>query len=231
MFRRIREFLLRIFKREVYYVGSSDILPEPLSRMEEEEALELARFGDEIAKNKLIEHNLRLVVYIAKKFENTGVGIEDLVSIGTIGLMKAINTFNSEKKIKLATYASRCIENEILMYLRRSNRLKSEISIDEPLNQDGDGNELLLSDILGTEEDITSRRLEDEVDQKLLKASISKLNKREKDIMELRFGFITGNEKTQKEVADMLGISQSYISRLEKKIIGKMKKEILSKTG
>lgn len=179
----------------------------------------------------MVEHNLRLVVYIAKKFENTGVGIEDLVSIGTIGLMKAINTFNSEKKIKLATYASRCIENEILMYLRRSNRLKSEISIDEPLNQDGDGNELLLSDILGTEEDITSRRLEDEVDQKLLKASISKLNKREKDIMELRFGFITGNEKTQKEVADMLGISQSYISRLEKKIIGKMKKEILSKTG
>ena len=179
----------------------------------------------------MVEHNLRLVVYIAKKFENTGVGIEDLVSIGTIGLMKAINTFNMNKKIKLATYASRCIENEILMYLRRSNRIKSEISIDEPLNQDSDGNELLLSDILGTDEDITSRRLEDEVDQKLLKLSISKLNKREKNIMELRFGFITGDEKTQKEVADMLGISQSYISRLEKKIIGKMKKEILSKTG
>ena len=215
---------------KIFYVGGSDNLPAPLSSKEEEEAKKLDK-GDDDARKLLVEHNLRLVVYIAKKFENTGVGIEDLVSIGTIGLMKAINTFNSEKKIKLATYASRCIENEILMYLRRSNRLKSEISIDEPLNQDGDGNELLLSDILGTEEDITSRRLEDEVDQKLLKASISKLNKREKDIMELRFGFITGNEKTQKEVADMLGISQSYISRLEKKIIGKMKKEILSKTG
>ena len=216
---------------KIFYVGGSDNLPAPLSSKEEEEAIKKLDKGDDDARKLLVEHNLRLVVYIAKKFENTGVGIEDLVSIGTIGLMKAINTFNSEKKIKLATYASRCIENEILMYLRRSNRLKSEISIDEPLNQDGDGNELLLSDILGTEEDITSRRLEDEVDQKLLKASISKLNKREKDIMELRFGFITGNEKTQKEVADMLGISQSYISRLEKKIIGKMKKEILSKTA
>lgn len=216
---------------KIFYVGGSDNLPAPLSSKEEGEAIKKLDKGDDDARKLLVEHNLRLVVYIAKKFENTGVGIEDLVSIGTIGLMKAINTFNSEKKIKLATYASRCIENEILMYLRRSNRLKSEISIDEPLNQDGDGNELLLSDILGTEEDITSRRLEDEVDQKLLKASISKLNKREKDIMELRFGFITGNEKTQKEVADMLGISQSYISRLEKKIIGKMKKEILSKTG
>lgn len=216
---------------KIFYVGGSDNLPAPLSSKEEEEAIKKLDKGDDDARKLLVEHNLRLVVYIAKKFENTGVGTEDLVSIGTIGLMKAINTFNSEKKIKLATYASRCIENEILMYLRRSNRLKSEISIDEPLNQDGDGNELLLSDILGTEEDITSRRLEDEVDQKLLKASISKLNKREKDIMELRFGFITGNEKTQKEVADMLGISQSYISRLEKKIIGKMKKEILSKTG
>ena len=209
---------------KIFYVGGSDNLPAPLSSKEEEEAIKKLDKGDDNARKLLVEHNLRLVVYIAKKFENTGVGIEDLVSIGTIGLMKAINTFNSEKKIKLATYASRCIENEILMYLRRSNRLKSEISIDEPLNQDSDGNELLLSDILGTEEDITSRRLEDEVDQKLLKASISKLNKREKDIMELRFGFITGNEKTQKEVADMLGISQSYISRLEKKIIGKMKK-------
>ena len=183
------------------------------------------------ARQLLVEHNLRLVVYIAKKFENTGIGIEDLVSIGTIGLMKAINTFDADKNIKLATYASRCIENEILMYLRRSTKLKSEVSIDEPLNKDGDGNELLLSDILGTPEDITSQRMEDEVDQKLLKASISKLNKREKTIMELRFGFSTGDEKTQKEVADMLGISQSYISRLEKKIINKMKKDILSKTG
>ena len=212
---------------KIFYVGGSDNLPAPLSSKEEEEAIKKLDKGDDDARKLLVEHNLRLVVYIAKKFENTGVGIEDLVSIGTIGLMKAINTFNSEKKIKLATYASRCIENEILMYLRRSNRLKSEISIDEPLNQDGDGNELLLSDILGTEEDITSRRLEDEVDQKLLKASISKLNKREKDIMELRFGFITGNEKTQKEVADMLGISQSYISRLEKKIMQRLRREMV----
>ena len=166
-----------------------------------------------------------------KKFENTGTGLEDLISIGTIGLMKAINTYDTSKNIKLATYSSRCIENEILMYLRRTNKLKSEISIDEPLNQDGDGNELLLSDILGTDTDSISRGLEDEVDKKLLKVAISKLSTREKNIMELRFGFITGNEKTQKEVADMLGISQSYISRLEKKIICKMKKEILSKTG
>ena len=216
---------------KIFYVGGSENLPAPLSAEDEEKEILKLDSGDENAKKTLVEHNLRLVVYIAKKFENTGVGIEDLVSIGTIGLMKAINTFNMNKKIKLATYASRCIENEILMYLRRSNRIKSEISIDEPLNQDSDGNELLLSDILGTDEDITSRRLEDEVDQKLLKLSISKLNKREKNIMELRFGFITGDEKTQKEVADMLGISQSYISRLEKKIIGKMKKEILSKTG
>ena len=156
------------------------------------------------ARQTLVERNLRLVVYIAKKFENTGVGIEDLISIGTIGLMKAINIFDTSKNIKLATYSSRCIENEILMYLRRSNRIKGEVSIDEPLNQDGDGNELLLSDILGTDPDVTSRRIEDEVDRKLLKASIEKLNNREKNIMELRFGFISGNEKTQKEVADML---------------------------
>lgn len=215
----------------IFYVGGNDNLPAPLDSKEELDAIEKLSKGDNEARKKLVEHNLRLVVYIAKKFENTGVGIEDLTSIGTIGLMKAINTFNTEKNIKLATYASRCIENEILMYLRRSNRIKTEISIDEPLNQDGDGNELLLSDILGTDEDITSRRIEDEVDKKLLKASILKLNSREKNIMELRFGFKTGEEKTQKEVADMLGISQSYISRLEKKIINKMKKEILSKTG
>ena len=179
----------------------------------------------------LVERNLRLVVYIAKKFENTGIGIEDLISIGTIGLMKGVNTFNAGKNIKLATYASRCIENEILMYLRKNNKIKGEISIDEPLNKDCDGNELLLSDILGTDPDITSRKLEDEVDKKLLKASILKLNPREKNIMEMRFGFKTGKEKTQKEVADELGISQSYISRLEKKIIDKMKKDIMSKTG
>lgn len=216
---------------DIFYVGGNDNLPPPLEVEEEAKRIEELSKGNPEAKRILVEHNLRLVVYIAKKFENTGIGLEDLISIGTIGLMKAINTFNTDKNIKLATYASRCIENEILMYLRRSNRIKTEVSIDEPLNQDGDGNELLLSDILGTDDDITSRRIEDEVDKKLLKISISKLNSRERNIMELRFGFITGDEKTQKEVADMLGISQSYISRLEKKIINKMKKEILSKTG
>lgn len=215
----------------IYYIGGSQTLPPPLSPEEEEKLLNRLSKKDMEARQILVERNLRLVVYIAKKFENTGVGIEDLISIGTIGLMKGVNTFNTDKKIKLATYASRCIENEILMYLRRSNRIKGEISIDEPLNQDGDGNELLLSDILGTEPDVTSRRLEDEVDKTLLKASINKLSNREKNIMELRFGFISGDEKTQKEVADMLGISQSYISRLEKKIINKMKKDIMSKTG
>jgi RNA polymerase sporulation-specific sigma factor len=190
----------------IFYVGGSQTLPPPLEPEEEEKALEKLSNGDEQARQILVERNLRLVVYIAKKFENTGIGIEDLISIGTIGLMKAINTFNSNKNIKLATYASRCIENEILMFLRRTNRIKTEVSIDEPLNQDGDGNELLLSDILGTEADVTSRNLEDEVDKKLLYASIEKLNKRERNIMELRFGFGNreGEEKTQKEVADML---------------------------
>ena len=188
----------------IYYIGGSQTLPPPLTQKEEEELLSKLGKDDALIRKTLVERNLRLVVYIAKKFENTGVGIEDLISIGTIGLMKAINTFNIEKKIKLATYSSRCIENEILMYLRRSNRIKTEVSIDEPLNQDGDGNELLLSDILGTEPDVTSRRIEDEVDRKLLKASIEKLNKREKNIMELRYGFQGGDEKTQKEVADML---------------------------
>ena len=215
----------------IYYIGGSISLPPPLSPEEEEKMLKELENGKTEIRQILVERNLRLVVYIAKKFENTGVGLEDLISIGTIGLMKGVNTFNTEKKIKLATYASRCIENEILMYLRRSNRIKGEISIDEPLNKDGDGNELLLSDILGTDPDVTSRRIEDEVDRKLLKASIEKLNSRERNIMELRFGFISGDEKTQKEVADMLGISQSYISRLEKKIINKMKKDIMSKTG
>ena len=190
---------------EVFYVAGSQSLPPPLEQAEEEELVKKLELNNDLqARQTLVERNLRLVVYIAKKFENTGVGIEDLVSIGTIGLMKAINTFKSSKNIKLATYASRCIENEILMFLRRSNKLKGEISIDEPLNQDGDGNELLLSDILGTDPDITSRRIEDEVDRKLLKASIEKLSRREKNIMELRFGFNTGDEKTQKEVADML---------------------------
>lgn len=197
--------------KAVYYIGGSQILPPPLSNEEEEKVLrELETQDNENAKKTLVERNLRLVVYIAKKFESTGVGIEDLISIGTIGLMKAINTFNTGKNIKLATYASRCIENEILMYLRRSNRMRGEISIDEPLNHDGEGNELLLSDILGTEPDVTSRRIEDEVDRKLLKASIEKLNKREKNIMELRYGFQGEKEKTQKEVADML----RYITKL-----------------
>ena len=218
---------------QIFYVAGSQTLPPPLDATEEEQILKkLDTEEDECIRKILVERNLRLVVYIAKKFENTGVGIEDLISIGTIGLMKAINTFKLNKNIKLATYASRCIENEILMFLRKSNKLKSEISIDEPLNQDGDGNELLLSDILGTEEDTVSKGLEDEVDKLLLKASMEKLNTREKNIMELRFGFKNnGYEKTQKEVADMLGISQSYISRLEKKIISKMKKDIMSKTG
>ena len=188
----------------IYYIGGSNNLPPPLTPEEEETLLCELSEGKIETRQKLVERNLRLVVYIAKKFENTGVGLEDLISIGTIGLMKGVNTFNTDKKIKLATYASRCIENEILMYLRRSNRIKGEVSIDEPLNQDGDGNELLLSDILGTDADITSRRLEDEVDKQLLKSSIEKLNSRERNIMELRFGFISGNEKTQKEVADML---------------------------
>ncbi|MCI8655425.1 MAG: RNA polymerase sporulation sigma factor SigE [Clostridia bacterium] len=216
----------------IFYVAGSQTLPPPLPSEEEEELIKQLSDKDNLeARQILVERNLRLVVYIAKKFENTGIGIEDLISIGTIGLMKSVNTFNYDKRIKLATYASRCIENEILMYLRRSNKIKGEISIDEPLNKDGDGNELLLSDILGTDSDITSRDLEDEVDKTLLRAAIKKLNSREKNIMEMRFGFQTGKEKTQKEVADELGISQSYISRLEKKIIGKMRKDIMSKTG
>ena len=216
----------------IFYVAGSQTLPPPLSAEEEEEIIKkLDTEEKENARKILVERNLRLVVYIAKKFENTGIGIEDLKWIGTIGLMKSVNTFKFEKKIKLATYASRCIENEILMYLRRNNKIKTEVSIDEPLNKDSDGNELLLSDILGTDPDVIYRKLEDEVDMKLLKEAIRKLNDREKNIMEMRFGFISGKEKRQKEVADELRISQSYISRLEKKIIGKMKKEIMSKTG
>ena len=197
----------------IFYIAGSQTLPPPLPPEEEEEYIKKLSEEDNLeARQVLVERNLRLVVYIAKKFENTGIGIEDLISIGTIGLMKGVNTFNSDKKIKLATYASRCIENEILMFLRKNNRTKGEVSIDEPLNKDRDGNELLLSDILGTEPDITSRNLEDEVDKALLKSSISKLNDREKNIMEMRFGFKTGEEKTQKEVADELrNISKLYI--------------------
>ena len=215
---------------EVHYIGGPDVLPAPLEGEEEAKQLQkLINENDESARRMLIEHNLRLVVYIAKKFDNTGVGVEDLISIGTIGLIKGINTFKTDKNIKLATYASRCIENEILMYLRRNNKTKLEVSIDEPLNVDWDGNELLLSDILGTDDDVISRGLENEVEKSLLKKAIEKLNKREKSIVEMRFGLNNkdGEEMTQKEVADFLGISQSYISRLEKKIMNRLKKEIV----
>lgn len=217
---------LKILKGELYYVGGSEALPPPLKKDEEEELVEKLIHGDESIRDILIERNLRLVVYIARKFENTGIGVEDLISVGTIGLIKAVNTFNPEKKIKLATYASRCIENEILMYLRRNSKVKAEISFYEPLNIDWDGNELLLSDILGTENDIVYNLIEDEIDKELLFLALKHLNDREKEIVRLRFGLNGTREKTQKEVADMLGISQSYISRLEKKIINRLKKEI-----
>jgi RNA polymerase sporulation-specific sigma factor len=210
---------------EIYYIGGSEALPPPLTKEEEELLLQKLPKGDDTARSLLIERNLRLVVYIARKFENTGINIEDLISIGTIGLIKAVNTFNPEKKIKLATYASRCIENEILMYLRRNNKVRSEVSFDEPLNTDWDGNELLLSDVLGTEDDIITKDLEANVDRKLLFNALHQLNEREKQIMELRFGLMGGEEKTQKDVADLLGISQSYISRLEKRIIKRLRKE------
>lgn len=210
---------------EIYYIGGSEALPPPLSKDEEEHLLNKLPTGDKAVRSMLIERNLRLVVYIARKFENTGINIEDLISIGTIGLIKAVNTFNPEKKIKLATYASRCIENEILMYLRRNNKIRSEVSFDEPLNIDWDGNELLLSDVLGTEEDIITRGIEEKVDRKLLIRALYTLNAREKQIMELRFGLAGDEEKTQKDVADLLGISQSYISRLEKRIIKRLRKE------
>ena len=215
-------------KQEIHYIGGTDVLPPPLETEKENEMIMwLGTEKEERARKILIEHNLRLVVYIAKKFDNTGVGIEDLISIGTIGLIKAINTFKADKNIKLATYASRCIENEILMYLRRNSKTKMEVSIDEPLNVDWDGNELLLSDVLGTENDEIYKIIEEEIDKNLLFMALDKLSDREKQIMELRFGLTTrGNEKTQKEVASILGISQSYISRLEKKIISRLKKEM-----
>ena len=210
---------------EIYYIGGSEALPPPLTREEEEVLLVRLPSGDPAVRSMLIERNLRLVVYIARKFENTGINIEDLVSIGTIGLIKAVNTFDPEKNIKLATYASRCIENEILMYLRRNNKIRSEVSFDEPLNIDWDGNELLLSDVLGTENDTIYKNIEDQVDRKLLKKALDKLSERERIIMELRFGLAGEEEKTQKDVADLLGISQSYISRLEKRIIKRLRKE------
>ena len=215
---------------DIHYIGGAEILPPPLEVERETEVIrELGTEYEKEAKSILIEHNLRLVVYIAKKFDNTGVGVEDLISIGTIGLIKSINTFNPEKKIKLATYASRCIENEILMYLRRNNKTRMEVSIDEPLNVDWDGNELLLSDILGTEEDVIYRDLETEAERMLLQKAVEKLSEREKMIISLRFGLGTpdGREMTQKEVAAYLGISQSYISRLEKRIMKRLKRELV----
>ena len=233
------KFQFRILRREgsllfskqgdIHYIGGTEVLPPPLMAEQENRRIqELGTEDGDEARAVLIEHNLRLVVYIAKKFENTGIGVEDLISIGTIGLIKSINTYNPEKNIKLATYASRCIENEILMYLRRNNKTKLEVSIDEPLNVDWDGNELLLSDILGTDEDIIYRDIESEVERKVLKSAISKLSERERTIINLRFGLDTedGEELTQKEVAGMLGISQSYISRLEKKIMKRLKREM-----
>lgn len=234
--KKIQSIRLLWMENEVFYIGGTDVLPPPLERemesqcltalVQEEEKKQV--FTREDAKRMLIEHNLRLVVYLAKKFENTGICVEDLISIGTIGLIKGINTFDPKKKIKLATYASRCIENEILMYLRRNNKIKLEVSIDEPLNVDWDGNELLLSDILGTDEDIIYRDMENEVEIKLLREAVDNLSPREKQIICLRYGIGTkdGREMTQKEVADLLGISQSYISRLEKKIMVRLKKEI-----
>lgn len=218
-------FLLGLKAEEIYYIGGSEALPPPLTREEEEYLLQKLSSGDAAIRSMLIERNLRLVVYIARKFENTGINIEDLVSIGAIGLIKAVNTFDTEKKIKLATYASRCIENEILMYLRRNNKTRTEVSFDEPLNIDWDGNELLLSDVLGTENDTIYRNIEEQVDRKLLHKALEKLTDRERLIMELRFGLQDGEEKTQKDVADLLGISQSYISRLEKRIIKRLRKE------
>ena len=231
-FKTIPSFKTMLFQREgeVHYIGGADILPAPLDNEEENRMIQRrGTEGEKEAKSELIEHNLRLVVYIAKKFDNTSVGVEDLISIGTIGLIKAINTFNPEKNIKLATYASRCIENEILMYLRRNNKTKMEVSIDEPLNVDWDGNELLLSDILGTEEDVIYRNIETETEKSLLNMAVSRLSPREKKIVQLRYGLgrEDGEEMTQKEVADLLGISQSYISRLEKKIMKRLKKEIV----
>ncbi len=222
-------FILRIRAGKVMYIGGSDTLPPPLSREEETRLIALLGEGDEggAARTALIEHNLRLVVYIARRFENTGVGIEDLISIGTIGLIKAVGTYDSGKNIKLATYASRCIENEILMYLRKLSSRRGEVSLDEPLNTDWDGNELLLSDVLGTEEDLVAKPVEDDVDRTLLRSAVERLSPREQTIITMRFGLDGRAERTQKEVADQLGISQSYISRLEKRIIARLKKEIL----
>jgi len=224
--------LVGIGKREnIYYIGGSDVLPPPLKGQEEQDALEGLEQGNEAAKQRLIEHNLRLVVYIARRFENTGVNLEDLISIGTIGLIKGINTYRREKNIRLATYASRCIENEILMHIRKISAQRSEISLDEPINMDYDGNELLLSDILGTEEDMILRPLEDDVDLKILRQALSELPEREREIVVMRYGLYGRKELTQKEVAQKMGISQSYISRLEKRIMARLKKELIRQTS
>lgn len=226
--RRLLEYLGVVTRPNLMYIGGSDILPAPLERDLERDALERMAEGDESARAELIEHNLRLVVYIARRFENTGINIEDLISIGTIGLIKAINTFRLDKNIKLATYASRCIENEILMHLRKCAREKTEVSLDEPLNTDWDGNELLLSDVLGTDSDVVMQPIERDVECQLLLDALQKLNEREKLIISMRYGLGRRREYTQKEVANRLGISQSYISRLEKRIMGRLKKELVS---
>lgn len=225
-FRRVLVRLRALCSGGIYYIGGSEVLPPPLVGQEEADCIARLMEGDAAARDTLVEHNLRLVVYIARKFENTGVGVEDLISIGTIGLMKAVGTYKTDKNVKLATYASRCIENEILMHLRKNQSHKNEISIDEPLNIDWDGNELLLSDILGTDPDSINRPIEDEAEKNLLLGAIDRLDGRERMIMQLRFGLLGAEEKTQKEVADIIGISQSYISRLEKRIIKKLKKDL-----
>lgn len=229
--RKLLSILGLIREQDIFYIGGSDILPPPLKGQQEQAALEALELGDERAKQTLVEHNLRLVVYIARRFENTGINIEDLISIGTIGLMKAIGTYRLEKKIKLATYASRCIENEILMYIRKTANQKAEISLDEPINMDGEGNELLLSDILGTDEDTISRPLEEDVDKKVLRQALETLPAREQEIVFLRYGLEGRKELTQKEVAQTMGISQSYISRLEKRILQRLRKEFLRQTS
>lgn len=229
--RKLLSILGLVREQDIFYIGGSDILPPPLKGQQEQAALEALELGDERAKQTLVEHNLRLVVYIARRFENTGINIEDLISIGTIGLMKAIGTYRLEKKIKLATYASRCIENEILMYIRKTANQKAEISLDEPINMDCEGNELLLSDILGTDEDAISRPLEEDVDKAILRQALETLPPREQEIVFLRYGLEGRRELTQKEVAQAMGISQSYISRLEKRILQRLRKEFLRQTS
>ncbi len=228
---KLLEILGLLKPRGIYYIGGSDVLPPPLKGEEERQTLEAIRRGEESARQKLVEHNLRLVVYIARRFENTGTGLEDLISIGTIGLIKAISTYDPDKKIKLATYASRCIENEILMHLRKTANQKTEVSLDEPINMDAEGNELLLIDILGTDEDVIFRPLEEDVDLAVLRQALKELPQREREIVCMRFGLEGRRERTQKEVAQIMGISQSYISRMEKKILLRLKKEFIRQTS